>query len=83
MSQVLEEVKAVGNVSLVAKKHQIPRHSIYNWARSMNVSIKKKDLEVKNSQETKKLKKEIEDLRAKCLIMEDLLKKTYQIWSKD
>lgn len=84
VDQIIQEVKDVGRVSLVAEKHNIPANTISTWLWKRNISLrgnKKKQQDDFLIKECKRLKKELEEKEVSLRIMEDLLKKTYQIWT--
>ena len=88
--QILQEVKEVGNVSLVGRKHGISTSTIFNWiSKSKNkdkIGVKpgrKALVEGKNNeneineitQENDKLKKILGEKDLEIAILKDLLKK--------
>lgn len=78
-TKVLKEVEESTNITAVAKKHNIPDSTIHTW-----LSKKRKDQPKTQAQsELKKAKKEIADLKLKNAILEDLLKKTHNLWISD
>ena len=66
-AEILKEVESLGNVSLIAKKHDMPATTIQNWIR--------KGLGQSNSSEVRKLKKTISQQKLEIAILKDLLKK--------
>jgi len=73
--QILAEVKEVGNISLVAKKHNISSKTIYNWT-----SASKNAAQISQSKEVRALNKKLKDAELENLVLKELLKKTYQRW---
>lgn len=81
---VLNDVKETQNIALVCNKHKLPHSTVHTWLKrsSNKTSYTKKnsiDAEVV-TEENKKLKKLMAEQTTKINILEDLLKKTYQIW---
>lgn len=76
--EILKEVKEVGNVKLVARKHGIPPSTINTWIYSL-----RNKPQIDKDKETKALKKKLADAELENKILRDLLKKTYQVWDKD
>lgn len=72
-AQIIKEAKEVGNIALVARKHNISNKNIYNWVKSAKLKTTNPSLS-----ENKKLKKELSEAKLELLILKDLLKKTYQ-----
>lgn len=72
-AQVVKETKEVGNVALVARKHNISNKNIYNWIKLANIKTTNPSL-----CENKKLKKRLAEAELELMILKDLLKKTYQ-----
>ncbi len=80
-SQVLEEVKTVGNIAVVAKKNNIPIGTISSWInpkKSKKSKFKDPDILFK---ENNLLKFKLRDYELENKILKELLKKTYQIWN--
>lgn len=82
--QILKDVEEVKNVVVVAKKYGLPHSTVHTWLRKRD---KKIDFTRPAKNETdalmlenKKLKKITLDQETKIKILEDLLKKTYQVW---
>ena len=72
-AQIVKESKEVGNIAMVARKHDISDKNIYNWVKSANLKLANPSLS-----ENKKLKKELSEAKLELLILKDLLKKTYR-----
>lgn len=88
--QIAQEIKEVGNVTAVAKKHGIASSTIHGWIYHQKIkagSVKevRQELSLKNEyfEENKRLKKQLEKKDLEISIMKDLLKKTYQIFPGD
>lgn len=77
--KILKKVEESTNISAVAKKHNMPDSTIHTW-----LSKQRKEQPKSEAQsELKKAKKEIADLKLKNMILEDLLKKTHNLWAND
>lgn len=81
---VLRDVKETQNVVVVAKKHDLPVSTVHTWLKKSNgrICYEKKSSSVSETivEENKKLKKLMAEQTTKINILNDLLKKTYQIW---
>ena len=76
--RVINEVHECGDISAVARKHELPLSTVHTWVnRSKNKEKLSKDKELK------RLKAELEDAKLENSILKDLLKKTNQAWLKD
>ena len=73
--QILSEVKETGNITMVAKKHEISSKTIYNWLRSKN-NVE----QITQSKEIKNLIKKLKDAELENTVLKALLKKTYPLW---
>ena len=73
--QILDEVKAVKNISAVAKKNTIPVETIHTWLKK----LKSKNHSQIITDEHRELKKINDDLILENRILKDLLKKTIQV----
>jgi len=73
--QIMSEVKEVGVVVTVARKHGIEPKTIYNWMRS----VKNKDQHDQNK-ELRDLQKKLKSAELENLVLKELLKKTYPHW---
>jgi len=82
--QILSEVEVVKNVVVVAKKYEIPHSTIHTWLYKRNKKIDfKTDPQIKTeliNNEIGQLKKKNLEQETRIQILEDLLKKTYQVW---
>jgi len=83
--QVLDEVSQLKNVSLVARKYEIPITTIHAWIVKRNKNLKKGILkDEKTSQnEILNLKKKLNKKELEVHILRDLLKKTFQVWDTE
>lgn len=81
--KVFQEVEEVGNVPIVAKKNDVPIGTIHSWLRKRNKKIEFKSSlnDSQTTSENKRLQKRLAEKEAEILILRDLLKKTYQVWS--
>ena len=77
--KILNEVKESTNVSAVAKKHNMPDTTIHTWIKKQMKLQPTSELQ----DELKRTKKEISELKLKNMILEDLLKKTHNLWAND
>lgn len=77
--KILKEVKESTNITAVARKHNMPDSTIHTW-----LAKERKDQPKQEAQdENKRLKKELADMKLKNMILEDLLKKTHNLWAND
>ena len=76
--QIIQEVKQVGNVSAVAKKHDISLTTVHSWIRKQ-ARQPEDDLIKKN----KRLEKALADKELENQILKELLKKTNLAWLGD
>ena len=77
--QILKEVKETKNIIAVARKHDMPDSTIHTW---LSKSHKSKPSSETFS-EIKQLKKDLADQKLKNMILEDMLKKTHNLWAND
>ena len=75
--QIVEEVKATGNIAQVAKKNNVPAGTIQTWIKP---KYRKITNNVDNNIEIKNLKSKLNDAELENKILKELLKKTYQVW---
>ena len=76
--QILKEVREVGSVSLISRKHSIPTTTIHTWQKRLKTS----DLNAK-AKDDKDIKNKLFDLELENKILKELLKKTHQAWLKE
>lgn len=77
--KILKEVKESTNITAVARKHNMPDSTIHTW-----LAKERKDQPKQEAQdELKRVKKELADMKLKNMILEDLLKKTHNLWAND
>ena len=76
--QIIQEVKAVGNVASVARKHNITVTTVHSWIRKQ-VRKPMDDLAKRN----RELERELEDKELEVQILKELLKKTNAAWLGD
>lgn len=74
-TQVISEVKEVGNIATVGKKHGISTKTIHNWMRATNNKAQNDQ-----SKEIRELNKKLKDAELENLVLKELLKKTYPRW---
>jgi len=77
--KILKEVKESTNISAVARKHNMPDSTIHTWL----FNERKEQPKAEAQEENKRLKKELADMKLKNMILEDLLKKTHNLWARD
>lgn len=77
-TQILTEIKEVGSIEAVARKHGISGKTIHNWLRAE----RNKDVTDSNKQ-LRQLEKTIAERDRQILVLKSLLKKTYQVWNNE
>ncbi|NRA46888.1 MAG: transposase [Oligoflexales bacterium] len=77
-SRIIREVAETGNMTAVARKHDITVSTVHTWVKN----DKNKETQG-NKVNMKKMKKELEELRTENQILKELLKKTNLVWLKD
>ncbi len=76
--QVLKEIKEVGNIALVCRKHGLKTSTVHGWLhRDKN---KEKIIEKK---QVRAYQRKIEDLELQVEVLTSLLKKTYPLWNNE
>ena len=76
--QVLAEIKEVGSIEAVARKHGISGKTIHNWLRNeRNKGINDTNKSVRE------LQKIIDSRDRQIEVLKSLLKKTYQVWNSE
>lgn len=73
--QILKEVREVGVVLTVAKKHGISSKTVHNWIRA-----ERGQGQLDSMNELRMLKKQLKDLDLENRVLKSLLKKTYPHW---
>ena len=76
--QVLAEIKEVGSIEAVARKHGISGKTIHNWLRNE----RNKDAN-ENNKTVRELEKIINSRDRQIEVLKSLLKKTYQVWNTE
>jgi len=76
--QILKEIKEVGNITLVCKKHEIRRTTVMNWLHK----VKNKN-KISEQKLTKELNRKIKDQELEIAVLTSLLKKTYPLWNNE
>ncbi len=76
--QVLNEIKEVGSVEAVARKHGISGKTIHNWMRAE----RNKDVTDANKS-VREMQKVIDSRDRQIEVLKSLLKKTYQVWNSE
>ena len=74
-AQIIAEVKEVGTVPTVAKKHGLSPKTIYNWMRAKNPN-----LDSDQHKQIRELNKKLKEAELENLVLKELLKKTYPRW---
>lgn len=77
-TQIMTEIKEVGSIEAVARKHGISGKTIHNWLRAE----RNKDVTDSNKQ-LRQLEKTIAERDRQILVLKSLLKKTYQVWNNE
>lgn len=73
-TQILNEVKEVGSIESVARKHNISGKTIHNWLRY----IRNKD-QIQAAKSSREYEKIIASRDRQIEVLKSLLKKTYQV----
>ena len=76
--QILAEIKEVGSIEAVARKHGISGKTIHNWLRNE----RNKDVNDANKS-VRQLEKIILERDQQIMVLKSLLKKTYQVWNNE
>ncbi len=76
--QILKEIKEVGNISLVCKKHDLKTSTVHGWIHG----VKNKD-KIAEQKLNKELQRKLKDLELENAVLKSLLKKTYPLWNNE
>lgn len=76
--QILAEIKEVGSIEAVARKHNISGKTIHNWLRAE----RNKDVN-DATKSVRQLEKALAEKDLQIEVLKSLLKKTYQVWSNE
>ena len=77
-AQVLAEIKEVGSVEAVARKHGISGKTIHGWVRA------ERNRDVNQTNKTvRELEKTLAARDRQIEVLKSLLKKTYQVWNNE
>lgn len=76
--QMLAEVKEVGSVEAVARKHGVSGKTIHNWV----YAERNKDA-IDAGRSVRQLEKIIAERDKQIMVLKSLLKKTYQVWNNE
>jgi transposase len=76
--QIVKEVKEVGNISLVCKKHDLKLSTVHGWLHS-----NKNRAQIAEKKQNKEYQKKIKDLELQVEVLTSLLKKTYPLWNSE
>mgnify|MGYP000957684280 FL=1 len=76
--QVVREIKEVGNISLVCKKHGLRPSTAHTWLHQN----KNKD-KIAENKVNRELHKKLKDLELQVAVLTSLLKKTYPLWNNE
>ena len=76
--QVLKEIKEVGNISLVCKKHGLKTSTVHGWLHKNKFKT-----QIADKKQTKEYQKKIKDLELEVEVLTSLLKKTYPLWNSE
>jgi transposase-like protein len=77
--RVISEAIEVGNVSAVARKHELSPNTLHSWVKCHAKGRGKPD----DAVELKKLRSELKDAQLENAILKELLKKTNLVWLKE
>lgn len=73
--QILKEVKDVGVIATVARKHNIDPKNIHNWLRAITNKP-----QADQARDLREVRKKLADAELENLVLKELLKKTYPRW---
>ena len=76
--QIVKEIKEVGNISLVCKKHGLKSSTVHGWL----YKEKNKD-KIAEAKVNREAQKKIKDLELQVAVLTSLLKKTYPLWNNE
>ena len=76
--QIVREIKEVGNISLVCRKHGLRTSTVHSWLHG----IKNKD-KIADNKLNRELQKKIKDQQLEIDVLRSLLKKTYPLWNSE
>ena len=82
-AQVLSEVKEVGNVSAVAKKHGLCVTTVHSWMKKEKVTSTRESKAEAKQEKINKLEKELARQKLEIEVLRELLKKTNHAWLGD
>ena len=82
--KIIQEVKTVGSITAVAKKHSIPVSTLHTWvtkaSKTGNSNAGKKPGSKIDRDKFRKLEKKLREAELENQILRDLLKKTNHAW---
>lgn len=82
--RIIQEVKAVGSITTVAKKHSIPVSTLHAWVtKDSKASNSNPDIKYGSKSDRDKVKvleKKLKESELENQILKDLLKKTNHAW---
>ncbi len=76
--QVVQEIKEVGSIKIVADKHGLSPKTVHNW-----VKASKSGDGMKEYKQIKSLHQQLKDKDLEIRVLKELLKKTVQVWSNE
>lgn len=76
--QIIKEVKEVGNVSLVCRKHGLKTSTVHGWI----YKVTHKD-QIAEKKALRELQKTIRDQEHEIIVLRALLKKTFPLWNSE
>lgn len=76
--QIVKEIKEVGNISLVCKKHGLKTSTVHRW-----LNYNKNKVQIAEKKQNKEFQKKIKDLELQVEALTSLLKKTYPLWNNE
>lgn len=78
VEQVLKEVKEVGNVALVCRRHGLKHPTVHNW-----INKTKNKGKIAEQKLHRELQRRVQDQEHEILVLRALLKKTYPLWNNE
>lgn len=78
IEQVLREVKEVGNVALVCRRHGLKHPTVHNW-----IHKTKNKGKIAEQRRNRELERKIKDQEHEILVLRSLLKKTFPLWNNE
>ena len=76
--QIIREIKEVGNISLVCKRHGLRPSTAHGWLHNIKNAV-----QISEKKLTRELQKKIKDQEHEILVLRSLLKKTFPLWNNE